>query len=89
MIIKYKESFNRDLKKIKNKDVIAQISKKIIEIKSAAKFSDILNIIFIKGSHKYYRIRIGDYRIGLSLENDEITLIRVLDRKDIYKYFPG
>jgi mRNA interferase RelE/StbE len=37
---------------------------------------------------RYYRIRIGDYRIGLTLEDDIIVFVRFLHRKDLYRYFP-
>ena len=36
----------------------------------------------------YYRIRIGEYRLGFSVEKDKVKLIRFLHRKDIYRYFP-
>ena len=35
-----------------------------------------------------YRLKLGDYRIGLALENDIVVFVRFLDRKDIHKYFP-
>jgi len=42
----------------------------------------------IKGFKKYYRIRLGDYRIGFKKENNSIIFMRVKHRKDIYKHFP-
>ena len=30
----------------------------------------------------------NNYRIGVKFEKDMIYLVRVLPRKDIYKYFP-
>ncbi len=42
----------------------------------------------MKGAKNAYRIRFGSYRIGIYLEGDHIILSRVLDRKDIYQYFP-
>ena len=36
----------------------------------------------------YYRLRIGDYRVGFSLDVDEVVVERFLHRKDIYKVFP-
>ncbi len=30
----------------------------------------------------------GEYRIGFFFENETIELVRVLGRKEIYKYFP-
>lgn len=41
----------------------------------------------IKGSHNYWRIRIGDYRVVYSI-NDKINLVEVLvirHRKDVYR----
>jgi mRNA interferase RelE/StbE len=36
----------------------------------------------------FYRVRIGDYRIGLELAGDELIFVRCLHRKEIYRYFP-
>jgi mRNA interferase RelE/StbE len=37
----------------------------------------------------FYRIRIGDYRLGLEkISANELALIRFLHRKEIYRYFP-
>jgi len=60
---------------------------KIIEESSI--LSDIPNIKKLKGFKNYYRIKMGDYRIGLELSaNNEIILIRCLHRKDVYRFFP-
>ena len=42
----------------------------------------------LKGGGNYFRLRVGDYRVGLSLEDDTLIFVRLLNRKDIYKYFP-
>ncbi len=42
----------------------------------------------LKGYSSTYRIRIGDYRIGLFYEDNVISISRVIHRKDIYKGFP-
>ncbi len=36
----------------------------------------------------YYKIRVGDYRIGIKFEHETLTFERILHRKDIYKVFP-
>lgn len=41
----------------------------------------------IKGFKSYYRIRIGDYRIGFKVESNAVIFMRVCHRKDIYRYF--
>jgi mRNA interferase RelE/StbE len=43
----------------------------------------------IEGYETYYRIRIGDYRLGMeAISGREVVLLRFLHRKDIYRYFP-
>jgi mRNA interferase RelE/StbE len=36
----------------------------------------------------YYRIRVGAYRIGITIDNEIVTFVRILHRKDIYRHFP-
>jgi mRNA interferase RelE/StbE len=42
----------------------------------------------LKGYQSHYKIRVGDYRIGIKIENEVISFERVLHRKEIYKFFP-
>ncbi len=42
----------------------------------------------MKGYKNAYRIRFGDYRIGFLFENNSIVLSRVMNRNEIYRYFP-
>ena len=88
MQVKYRESFIKDLKQIKNKQVKKQIEKTIKLVKSASTLSEIPNVKKLRGYKNFYRIRIGNYRIGFYLENNTLVFVRVLHRKDFYKYFP-
>ena len=88
MLVKYRESFIKDLKQIKNKQVKKQIEKTIKFVKSASALSEIPNVKKLRGYKNFYRIRIGNYRIGFYLENNTLVFVRVLHRKDFYKYFP-
>jgi len=36
----------------------------------------------------YYRIRLGDYRIGLVVNEQTVVFVRFLHRREIYRYFP-
>ncbi len=44
----------------------------------------------LKGFSGFYRLRVGDYRVGFRLDFDikVIKFLRVRHRKDIYRYFP-
>jgi len=64
------------------------LCKKAIEdVELAETTSRITNLKKFKGERGYYRIRFGNYRIGLKIEDDLVIFIRALHRKDIYRYF--
>jgi len=50
--------------------------------------SQISGLKKIRGHKRYYRIKIGGYRIGIEIRENTIVFMRVLHRKDIYRYFP-
>lgn len=82
------KSFEKDTDRIKNKTLLRKIADCIEEIQKADHIQDIKNIKKLKGGSTYYRIRIGDYRIGTIVKSNTITFIRFLHRKEVYKYFP-
>ncbi len=83
-----KSSFKKDVNSINEKSILHNIQEIINNLKLLENFNDIANCKKMKGSENYYRIRIGNYRIGFKLENSSIVLLRFLHRKDIYRYFP-
>jgi len=90
MKVEFKRSFKEDLKKIKDKKILQKVKELINEIEKVRNLSSIqnINIKKIKGYEDFYRIRIGNYRIGIKIEGDKVIFVRILHRKDIYKYFP-
>ena len=51
-------------------------------------FSDSQKIESMKGYKNYFKVRFGNYRIGLEKRGENIIIKRVLHRKEIYRYFP-
>lgn len=88
MQTEFTNSFVKDLRKLNDKELLTKVKRVILEIETADSTANIKNIKFLVKSDNYYRIRVGDYRLGLKLDNDIITLVRCLHRKDIYKRFP-
>jgi len=84
----YSEQFLKDLKKLRGTGEFEKIKKLSFTILPQKDDLSDFNIKKIKGFKNYYRIRIGNYRIGIKVEGLKIIFMRVLDRKDIYKYFP-
>jgi mRNA interferase RelE/StbE len=58
------------------------------DIPNYESLNQIAHLKKIKGANNTYRIRLGDYRIGILLDQDTIIFERVLHRKDIYRNFP-
>ena len=88
MKVEFKSSFMKDLKKIKQKQLQSQIRELIEKVESSANITELENMKKLSGSDVYYRIRLGDYRTGLKIENNTVYFVRFLHRKDIYRYFP-
>ncbi len=42
----------------------------------------------MSGADGFFRLRVGDYRIGLAVDGDTVDVVRVLHRRDIYRAFP-
>jgi mRNA interferase RelE/StbE len=89
MKVKFRERFEKDLKKISDQKILLQIKSVILDVETAEKLSQISNLKKIKGHKTAYRIKLGDYRIGIYFDAQIIEFTRVLPRKDIYKYFPS
>lgn len=88
MKTEFRESFTKDLKAIRDKTLLKRVKEAIEVIEQANSLADLTNLKKLKGSKNYFRQRVGDHRLGLALEDDTVILVRLLNRKDIYKYFP-
>ena len=88
MIINVDKSFLKDIEKIQDKKVIWKIIKTLDELNQKETILDFPNIKKMAGFDVYYRLRVWDYRIWFSYLNGVLTLLRVRNRQDIYKFFP-
>ena len=88
MKAEFRESFLKDLRSIKDKNLLAKVKEAIQSVESTETPDDLANLKKMHGGHGYFRIRIGDYRIGLKLEGETFYFVRFLNRKEIYRYFP-
>ena len=84
----FRDSFWRDVKKIKDQNTSTQIDDVIAVVERATSISEIKNVIKMKGADNAFRIRVGKFRIGFFLEGDAIEFVRCLPRKDSYRHFP-
>ena len=88
MKVEFRRSFTKDLKDIKNQDLLKRVQARVELVEKAQTLQEIDNLRKLRGSDRYYRVRVGDYRIGLIVEGDKVIFVRFLHRRDMYRNFP-
>ncbi len=89
MEVRYRQSFLKDLKKLKGSSVYQRIYEIVFTALSEAQnLQELPNIKAMQGYSNRYRIRVGDYRIGIEISDNTVEVIRTLHRKEFYRYFP-
>jgi mRNA interferase RelE/StbE len=84
----FERSFSRDLKRIKDAVLLKRVKEVIEAVQAAETLDDVQSVRKMRGYEQFYRIRLGDYWIGFELDNEQVIFVRILHRKDIYRYFP-
>ncbi len=88
MKIVFLKKFSKDLDKIKKPKDRVSILEIIELVKQVETFSEVTGTSKLKGYDDGFRIRSGDYRIGVFVSEDLVEFARVAHRKDIYNIFP-
>ena len=89
MKVKYRQLFLKDLKKLKKQPVYQRVFNLAFEILPNIKdLTELSNVKAMKGYSNRYRIRIGDYRVGIEVSSEHLEMMRVLHRREFYRYFP-
>ncbi len=89
MEVQYRQAFLKDLKELKSSTSYQRIYDLAFTTLEAMNSLEVIpDIKAMKGYTGRYRIRIGDYRIGIEVNGDVIELMRVLHRREFYRYFP-
>jgi len=82
------KQFDKDAENISVQSIRDEVTKAIENIEKAGKRAEIKGLKKLSGYKNAFRIRIGDYRIGIFISKDTVEFARVAHRKDIYKVFP-
>ena len=84
MEISYHNQFNRDLRRLRNPSLATQVEQVIEELKAASTIRDVRGVSRMTNAGEHYRIRIREYRLGITMDGETV----VLPRGEIYRYFP-
>jgi len=88
MVVCYNKKFLKDLASIPKKDRDKIEDFVFEEINSYSSSSKCHKLEKLAGYQYYFKVRFGNYRVGIKLDNEKLTFERVLHRKEIYKLFP-
>jgi mRNA interferase RelE/StbE len=84
----YRKKFLKELAALPSKYRIKIEHFVFTELVSVSSSSACAKMEKMKGYNDFYKVRFGNYRLGLKFENNKLICERVLHRRDIYKYFP-
>jgi len=88
MKIKYSKKFLKQLAAVPS-DIRSKIESFVFEeLVSTLSIYELGKVEKMKGYDGFYKVRFGNYRLGLVLENEIITIKTVMHRREVYKFFP-
>jgi len=88
MEIAFTKIFSKQIDALRDEPLKLRLAQAVQNVMWANTLQDIVNLKKMKGHPTAYRIRIGDYRIGLFFEEGTVVFAYLAHRKDIYDRFP-
>jgi len=88
MQVDFTKHFSKQLDHLRDENLLGRLRQVVSAVINAATIGDIPNLKKLKGHPSAFRIRLGDYRIGLFIEDDRAIFAVFEHRKDIYNKFP-
>jgi mRNA interferase RelE/StbE len=86
--VEFRDRFAKDLRSVKAKGLLGRVREVIEAVEKADSLTELPHLKKLKGGGNYFRVRVGDYRVGVALDDETVVFVRFLNRKDIYKHFP-
>ncbi|MBX2973954.1 MAG: plasmid stabilization protein [Flavobacteriales bacterium] len=81
-------SFSRDIDAIPDAKLRQRLKLVLLAIEAAGNIQQVPHVKKMKGHSKAFRIRVGDFRLGVFVEGDTVQLVRFLHRREVYRWFP-
>jgi len=84
----FERSFAKDLHRLLDTKVHTKVKEVIDECQKVSTIADIRNLKKLQGYETFYRIRVGDYRIGIECVNSELFFYSVSTQERCVQIFP-
>ena len=88
MKVEFKAAFSKDLDALSDEKLGLRVRQIILKLEAAPVLTNFPNLEALKGHPGHFRIRVGNYRLGLRLLGDIVICVRFLHRREVYRYFP-
>ena len=83
MEVDFTRNFLKKLVNLKNDELLQKIQESIEDVIKPKSNEEISNLKKLSGHKVYYRIKIGDYRVGIEKIENQMKFLTFLHRKDI------
>ena len=88
MIVEATRRFSRDARGIGSAQMRRRLDQVIQELIEADNITEVSGVRRLRAEGEHYRIRIGGYRLGITMDGETAVLRRFLPRGEIYRNFP-
>lgn len=88
MQIELTRKFKKQVEVCKDQRLRSKVLGIIQAVIATYSMNEFPNLKKLTGSKNSYRIRLGNYRIGIVINENTVTFAAFDHRSDIYKYFP-
>lgn len=87
MEVEFLKKFEKDLTKV---DALTRkhALRVVQSLETATSITELEQLKKLSGHQNTYRIRLGDYRLGIFVSGDKVQLARLLHRREVYRFFP-
>jgi mRNA interferase RelE/StbE len=88
MYIEFSRKFRKQVEACKEPGIRSKILNIIEATEASVTMQNFPNLKKLTGYKNSFRIRMGDYRIGVVIDGTKVIFAAFDHRSDIYKYFP-
>jgi len=88
MRLVFRKEFIKGLSAIRDPELADDIEHTLEELASCTELEVLTGIKKLQGHRDLYRIRVGDYRIGMKHSGNTVTVVCIYHRSEVYNHFP-
>jgi mRNA interferase RelE/StbE len=84
----FNQRFSKDIDRLADEATRRALADLIEKVEVATSLVELPGLKKLRGHKSAYRLRLGDYRVGIFAVGGVVEFARVVHRRDIYRVFP-